>query len=227
MGEETETTERQSGVILTTKWSQTYPYNNKLPYITNNKRAYVGCGIVAMLQVMAYHKVNYETVTTSDWVNFTQTAQCYDEELQDCILSIFNKIPNKNVTIDGTGISPEKIKDFLNNNGYVANYIDYNTLNMKFPTIVYGYDGNLGHAWVIDSKKKYHYITYDKYEKDDGYDIWRIYVEKHEEIATPYCHCNWGWGGLSDGWFKSEVFSVSNEFNFSDRLKMTNVEIRK
>lgn len=228
MGEETQGSESQSGIILTTKWHQESPYNNKLPYVSNDKRAYVGCAIVAMLQIMAYHKVNYETVTTSDWINFTQTSQCYDEELQDCILSIFNSIPNKDVTVDGTGISAEKIRDFLNKNGYVADLMDYDSNKMRYPAYVRGTDriDGEGHAWVVDSEKIYHYITYDKYEKDDGYDIWRIYVEKQEDFGPIYVHCNWGWGGSSDGWYKNEVFSKSNTFDYTINLRLINVKPR-
>lgn len=206
MGEETIGDEGTAyGTILTTQWGQDYPYNNKLPYIegTFYQRAYVGCVIIATAQIMAYYKKTYQNITTSDWSNFSQTKQCYDEKLQDCILSIFNEIPGKEIKIDGTGIADSKAADFLNNHGYTATHTVYSASNLRCPAYVRGTDTetNKGHAWVVDSQRRSLYTTYDKYEKDDGYDIWRIYIEKHAENGSLSFHCNWGNYGSSDGWY--------------------------
>ncbi len=43
----------------------------------------------------------------------------------------------------------------------------------KCPAYVRGTnpETNKGHAWVVDSQRRSMNTTYDKYEKDDGYDI--------------------------------------------------------
>ena len=69
MGEESIYKEgTQYGTILTTQWAQSYPYNDKLPYISGTyQKAYAGCTLIAMIQIMAYHKKPYQNVTTADW----------------------------------------------------------------------------------------------------------------------------------------------------------------
>ncbi|MBP3642670.1 MAG: C10 family peptidase [Parabacteroides sp.] len=66
--------------------------------------------------------------------------------------------------------------------------------------------------------------TYDKYEKDDGYDIWRIYIAKREESGPLLVHCNWGAGGSSDGWYTSGSFYKYNSFDYRNNLEMTNIQ---
>ena len=118
MGEETISEEgAQYGTILTTQWRQI-----KLPNITANQRAYAGYTLIALVQIMGYHKINYKNITTTDWTRFTQTSQCYEEKLQYCILSIFNEIENKDVKVTGTGILHADANRFLNNNGYQTTY---------------------------------------------------------------------------------------------------------
>lgn len=228
MGEEIITHEgSEIGDILTTRWSQNYPYNNKLPNITANQKAYAGCTLIAMIQIMAYHKKPYGTVTATDWARFTQSFQCYEEELQDCILSIFNEIEKKSVDTLGTDISLPSAWIFLNRNGYLATlHENYNSNTMKLPVLVRGDSGTgtAGHVWVIDSKRITTYVTYDKYEKDDGYDVWRIYVEKLEEYGPLYVHCNWGYGGSSDGWYINNAFSSYNNFDYSQNTRMINIQ---
>lgn len=209
------------GTILTTQWGQDYPYNNKLPYVGYYQRAYVGCVIIATVQIMAYYKKPYKNITTSDWNKFSQTAKCYDEKLQDCILSIFNEIPGKEIKTDGTSISDREAAVFLNNHGYTATHTIYSASNLKCPAYVRGTnpETNKGHAWVVDSQRRSMNTTYDKYEKDDGYDIWRIYIEKHAESGPLSFHCNWGNNGLSDGWYVEGGF-----LKYQKDLQMINVK---
>jgi hypothetical protein len=227
MGEEIITHEGDEiGNILTTKWYQTFPYNDKLPSVAQNQKAYAGCTLIAMIKIMAYYKKPYGSVTTRDWSIFTQAIQCYDEELQECILSIFNEI-EKRYDTSGTYITLRSAQSFLNNNGYRTTYYNtYNSNEMILPVLVAGNDGTAdpGHSWVIDSQRINTYATYDKYEKDDGYDVWRIYVKKIEEYGPLYVHCNWGLGGSSDGWYINNAFSSYNNFDYSHNLEMLNIQ---
>jgi hypothetical protein len=218
MGEEIITHEGDEiGNILTTQWNQTYPYNNKLPFVTTNKRAYAGCTLIAIIQIMAYHKKPYGSVTAADWTRFTQSSQCYEDKLQDCILSIFNELEGKEVSVTGTSITIPVAQNFLHNNGYTTTHQFYNLSNIIFPAMIAGFNEIGGHAWVIDSKRIDRHVTYDFYEKDDGYDIWRIYIEKQQEYSPYYVHCNWG-GGTSDGWY------INNAFLTYTDLEMLNIQ---
>ncbi len=216
----------QYGTFLTTQWGQSYPYNDKLPYISGTyQKAYAGCTLIAMIQIMAYHKKPYQNVTTADWTRFAQSSQCYEVKLQDCIRTIFDALP-KDVDSEGTGISQRNAAYFLQDNGYKVSYKEnYSSDDMSLPCMVSGYNSeNEGHTWVVDAKRQGQTVTYDKYEKDDGYDIWRIYVEKHAESNPLYVHCNWGWYGSSDGWFQSGVFYYYNQFDYRQNLEMTNIQ---
>lgn len=221
------------GTILTTQWGQGYPYNNKLPYIegASYQRAYAGCVIIATAQIMAYHKKPYQNITTSDWSNFSRTAQCYDEKLQDCILSIFNAIPNKNITTTGTGAYHGDAKNFLSNQGFQTTYTSYSVdlavaALQHGPALVTGFNPTTGkgHTWVVDSQRHGTNTTYDKYEKDDGYDIWRIYVEKTAESGPYWVHCNWGNYSSSDGWFVGAAFHTQN-FNYTQNVQISTVKL--
>lgn len=226
MGEETIGVEgNKYGTILKTQWKQTYPYNNKLPNVSATQKAYAGCTLIALIQIMGYHKINYKNITTADWSRFTQTSQCYEEKLQDCVKSIFDEIKNKNVHEGGTGISHSNANQFLNNNGYQTTYFNqYRPEQMVLPVMVSGYNPTSGHTWVIDSRQRSTSMTYDKYEKDDGYDIWRIYIEKHEESGPLLVHCNWGNEGAADGWYTSGSFYKYNSFDYRNNLEMTNIQ---
>lgn len=216
MGETTEYNPFETIRTLKTKWHQTYPYNEKLPLIAPYQPAYVGCTIVAVLQVMAYHKKPYGNITTEDWTRFTRTSQCGEVKLQDCVKSVFDAIPKSKVDATGTGVYRWDEAPFLRANGFTVDYMESYDFS-KFPaalrdgpTIMSGTrdaDGRGGHTWVIDGTRTSRYMTYDKYEKDDGYDIWRIFVLKREEIGPYYVQCNWGYGDNSgDGWYRSGVF---------------------
>lgn len=226
MGEETiGDTGTEYGTILTTQWKQTSPYNNKLPYVSATQKAYAGCTLIALVQIMGHYKIGYKNITTADWKRFTQTSQCYEEKLQDCIKSIFDEIQNKDVDANGTGISHKSANQFLNNNGYQTSYYSsYKPEQMVLPVMVSGYNPDSVHTWIIDCRRRSSYKTYDKYEKDDGYDIWRIYVEKREESGPLSVHCNWGWGGFSDGWYTSGSFYSYNTFDYRNNLEMTNIK---
>lgn len=212
MGEETIGTDgNEYGTILKTQWGQDYPYNNKLPYVEGSyyQKAYAGCAVIAIAQIMAYHKKPFHNITASDWTSFSQTAQCYNEKLQDCIYMIFNEIEKESVKSTGTTIRTEESNKFLKNNGYRTTFSTYSDTNITCPAYVRGTNPKTkaGHAWVVDSQRRSLYTTYDKYEKDDGYDIWRIYIEKYAEDGAISVHCNWGNLGYSDGWYVSGGFS--------------------
>lgn len=50
-------------------------------------------------------------------------------------------------------------------------------------------NGQGGHAWVSDG---YSYCI----DKDNG------------NMINPYIHCDWGWGGIGNGYFTANAFKV-------------------
>jgi streptopain len=56
-------------------------------------------------------------------------------------------------------------------------------------SIFRGQNGSAGHAWVVDGYKRF--IYYD-------------YATGNYISYLPYWSMNWGWGGASNGWYRSD-----------------------
>ena len=101
---------------------------------------------------------------------------------------------NANYTEQTTSIDVLTARDYMETHGYETTQYNNITLNnVPFPLWAIGEDSSSGlwHAWVIDRYETSIYTSYDKYEKDDGYDIWRIYIETGGQSHSRV-HCNWG-----------------------------------
>ena len=223
--------------LLKTKWGQANPYNELLPFVngieTENGRAWVGCQMIAVAQIMGYHKKNYKDITQSDWNNILLYTSSSNRKLQSLMYDLFYAMKIGDPKASGTSSKLKNSKNFLENNGYVVgDECDYDylklqqALNKCGPVIVRG-DGSGGHAWVVEGTKTVVATNYDLYEKDDGYDIWRIKVDVGGTISH-YLKCNWGNYGNADGWYSSfsGYFEKSNgirePFDYTSNKKMLN-----
>lgn len=214
--------------MLTTTWNQDDPYNRMCP-VLSNKRCVTGCVATAMAQTMFYHRANsvgatqadisgYTTSsygltvnsipagTTLDWANMLDDYSGNETDEQCNAIAVLLAACGASVSMDygiyetgGSSASSSAIPNALKTYfGYQAemsyksreNYtIDewdnliFNELKNNRPVIYNGDTSRGGHAFVID-----------------GYDGDGLY------------HVNWGWGGMSDGYF---VLSVMNPNNTS------------
>lgn len=192
-----------------TKWAQNpAPYNSILP------GPYAGCVVVAVAQIMAYEEyastmifndvtctwAAMKSVHTYPFPNYAGTATG-----QNQIANFFyelGKPSNCNVTYNTNG-SPavdDNARKTLVNYGYSNATIHHgptgftNTLHSIVRSQLFSghpvYCGGMscsssGHAWVID-----------------GY------------YAGLY-HINWGWGGLSDGYYSAGLFDTTQRDSIS------------
>ena len=116
-----------------------------------------------------------------------------------------------------------KAKTAFTNLGYNYSYSNFsqstvlNSVQSLLPVYIRGMDSDdEGHAWVIDGISIYrqtvYYYTYDY-----------PYTYCFNEITdTNYFHCNWGWGGYSNGFYLSP-FSVNNNSGYHDRKIIYNI----
>ena len=204
--------------LETAQWNQEAPYNNLCPQVVL-KKTYTGCTATALAIVMKYHewplqgtgtlpgyttatyKANIESLPlghTYDWGNMrmeysllytAQEAEAVATLMRDCAIGIQSDFGP--VGSSGTGAYPSDIPSFLvDHMGYDracravfrANYntadwnqLMKNELDNRRPVLFggsSGVDGSGGHAFVLD-----------------GYD------------TNNYFSVNWGWGGMSDGYF--------------------------
>lgn len=210
--------------LCQTQWNQDAPYYNSCPKPRkSNQHCYTGCVATAMAQVMKYHNwpdigegsVSYRweggNVTlrlnfANFLFNWDKMLDIYseneysDEEgeavaklMQCCGYSV-----EMNYSTSGSGALSQRIAPALGNNfkydkskiRYIMrDYYSqdewetmiYNSLKNYGPVILDGQSNEGGHSFVCD-----------------GYD------------NNGYFHINWGWGGVSDGYY---LLSVLDPFN--------------
>ncbi len=204
------------------KWNQSTPYNNLCPIIpSTSQRSVTGCVATGMAQVMKYHQWpvsgirsnSYTTathkiplsvdfsLTTYDWANMTNTYNTSSTENQK--LAVATLMYHCGVATDmdyaeSSATTTSKMANALINHfGYDANlnkvFRDYynrsewrdiikTELNASRPVLCGGQSASGGHLFVCD-----------------GYD------------SNDYFHFNWGWGGLSDGYFALSALNPSSQ----------------
>ena len=199
--------------LVKTKWNQGTPYNNLCPSV-NNVKCPSGCVATAMAQVMKfwnYPEVGTGRVTATlpsggtgeafinlaqkpfDWNNMIDSYSGYDytNEQGNAVATLMQAAgyaAKMNYAPGGSGalsinaaISLSKNFKYNPNIQYLQrlyfnasewNEIVYNELAAGRPILYGGQSTSVGHEFVCD-----------------GYD------------GNGYFHFNWGWGGMSDGYF--------------------------
>lgn len=197
------------------KWGQESPYNNKVAfYTTNNVRANIGCFAVALGQIMAYHKKpdNYDwrTLTLSQSISASNaTAANKVSQLLIDIATVGGTRFNSNGTAS-TDIN--RVVPTLREFGYDVEEVYKGSEGgsssiiieeiIKGRPVLYGAQSTKGgHIWVIDgvyTQERWSYGVGYVYGGNDpthcNY-VWR------RRLRGRLVHCNWGWNGLSDGWY--------------------------
>lgn len=204
--------------LLTCNWNQSSPYNNNCPTYSSSsgtKRAVTGCVATATAQIMYYHKwpdqgtgshsyscyVNGSSRATTlsanfanshyDWANMIDNYDSNSTSTQNA--AVAQLMSDVGISVDmGYGASSgayspdvvtalttyfkyDKSATFLSRDSYGVDeweQIIRNELSAKRPVYYSGQASGGGHAFVCD-----------------GYN------------ADGYFHFNWGWGGMSNGYF--------------------------
>lgn len=203
------------------KWNQGDPYNLICPKATNENRAVTGCTATAMAQIMRYYKwpemglsshtytsANYGSLTvnyaktTYDWANMLVSYGSSSTAKQDTAVATL--MYHVGVSMDMNYSSTASAASVSNAGTAFYKYFRYDSdiqqrsrafytsaewdslikveLNAARPILYSGNQGdNGGHAFVCD-----------------GYDTNNLY------------HINWGWGGMSDGYFELSSLQPSS-----------------
>lgn len=195
--------------MVKTRWNQDAPYNNRCPQLTNGSRAATGCAATAMAQVMAYHQwpAKGTGYLSYKWNNRTLSINLSATPLEwDKMLDVYGSDASEEscsavaTLMYACGVSTEMnygaasstttyavAKALIDNFDYDASLklvgrrsynsndwedMIYNSLSSSGPVFYAGSGNAGGHAFVCD-----------------GYS------------SNRYFHFNWGWGGMSDGYF--------------------------
>ncbi len=197
--------------LLTTKWNQHSPYNLLCPYDEKNDAPSVtGCVATAMAQIMKYHEYpsayNWSLMKDDfDSGDESAAAQEVAKVMKDAGESVYMKYSANGSFANADGIS----EAFRNTFGYSISTelvsrayftaqewdeLIYSNLENKMP-VYYG-----GTAIDIDDSKGYlQGVEAGHGFVVDGYDGKGLY------------HVNWGWGGLSDGFFLLSLLDPDNQ----------------
>lgn len=202
--------------LLKTLWHQDEPFNLNFHYApasdTNHPgRRPAGCTTIAAAQIITYLKnLSLEDkfgITTSTWQEIEdidlENFTINDHDIQDVASMIKQMADGIGVRYNfmasgGTFATPQKVKKYLENIGYnvtkyvgcsgkVKTKIDLSILHGR-PVFIAALDQDFkGHAWVIDG-------------------LWCSTSQEDYD----YVHCNFGWGGSSNGWYVYSVFASTD-----------------
>lgn len=218
--------------LLRTKWHQGSPFNDEMPIVRKyvysgpKGRAPAGCIPIAMAQIMAYNglpkKIRSVSSEPMPWDEIR--AACtyetivknpipYTDVQKKMLSALLRAIAGRTTFVYTTNFSlglPKFAFMFLVlSEGYknvremaYSQRVIEEMLDRNRPVIVVGFSSDLvGHAWVIDGC-----IIQGRSKKIKG-----VSGEILNQFETrKLVHCNFGWGGVADGYYSPGVFDTSN-----------------
>lgn len=202
------------GPLLTCEWNQSAPYNDLAPQKRGERRAPIGCVATAMAQMMYFHKwpisgkgkhtytnayygklsADFEK-STYDWANMLDKYRANFEMptweakagaavarlMYDAAVSVSMQFSPS----ESGAFTHDAARALETNFDYHIRYLTRSAMNNEDfvmgikdelnsgnPIVMTGASNQGGHAWVLD-----------------GYD------------ENGLIHVNWGWGGMSNGYF--------------------------
>lgn len=196
--------------LCATRWNQSWPFNNLCPELYGD-RSVTGCVATAMAQVMKYH----------DWpergegsVAYRWTDQTLTADFSEMTFDWDNMLDNYN-TEQSDAAQQQAVAELMKACGY--------SVNMSYSPQASGASSMMiGTAFGANFKydKSLRYLSRDNYNlydweniiyeslRNDGPVIYdgQSYDGGHSFVCdgyqgNGYFHFNWGWGGVSDGYF--------------------------
>lgn len=196
--------------LMTTTWSQDPPYN-KYCFTKRGTLAATGCVPIAMAQIMAYHRfpisvndhyLDWDVILADSMVHYT--AAC-----SDALAVLISEIGREAGAVYGetsTGVDPDRVVPVCKYFGYdicprrtFSDSAVYLQLCDNKPVCTMGWGDGGAHTWVVDGCERQDLeVRY--------YDGCSPMPMRKEHTQRYYFHCNWGWGGYSNGYFLSNAF---------------------
>lgn len=195
--------------MTVTRWNQDAPYNNDCP-VFDGERSVTGCVATAMAQVMKYHNwpekgtsshsytCNGTTLsvdfanTTYDWANMENVYTASSTAAQNAAVATL--MYSCGVSVDMQYSPTESGTASLYVPAALINYFGYDKGVRCIPRDPYGlYDWE---DMVYENLQKYGPVQYSGQSSDGGHSF---VCDGYQ--GDGYFHINWGWGGMSDGYF--------------------------
>ena len=188
-------------------------------YDEEGNQAVAGCSTIAAAQFIYYMKPNHDIIVNGTEISTTQLLSMQygytptpvaKDVVSTLILEIGYAI-DANFGVNATSASLTNVANLLTSvlgyNHILRNYsqgIAEGKLDLETPIIMQGSDARTGgcHAWILDGYSRGE-VTKKKFTIDGGSET--IYVGSFSKV-----HCNFGWGGVCDGYYSNSVFDTSN-----------------
>ena len=190
-----------NGPFMLTEWSQDAPYNENCGSgcsTTNNGKYPAGCVGIAVAQSVAFLN-KYDSQFNLAALKKEKHIYSFSPLAAEVAKFVYHVAAGckTDFACSGSGSTLAKATDYLQSIGYNQDFLDYyyrkassidnqliGCLLMDRPVCVGGNTGKgNGHAWVFDGISA---TTTDR-------------VGEVKKILA--LHCNWGWGGLGNGWY--------------------------
>ena len=197
--------------MTTTRWNQNAPFNNDCPEI-NGERAVTGCVATALAQVMKYHNwpntgTGSNTYTPSSMsssltVDFGNTTYNWDEMINSYDGTATTAQKNAVATLMyscGVAVNMDYTSSESSATSFAAAQAMVNYFKYDKGIMFYSRDYYTISDWntlVYNQLKDYGPVQYSGQSNDGGHSF---VCDGYS--SDGYFHINWGWGGMSDGYF--------------------------
>lgn len=208
-------------------FGQKVPFNKRLYNPTSGKHISVGCGPVAILGILSHYRLQGVNGVQVDWDWLFKKKEAFSQYTYDVApefdqFAELAKRVNEHCYLIRNGsysmCTPRQVSNLLERNGFEVNRVDYKSSEIvpylqqnKIPVIMFGWVKGEGffdlqaHFWIIDGLLRVDIGTYkavvNRPEDTPNY----VYEGFHE--SQYYVHCNWGWGGACNGYFRYHIFN--------------------
>ena len=197
--------------MTTTRWNQNAPFNDDCPEI-NGTRTVTGCVATALAQIMKYHNwpekgtgsnsYTPSSVGSTISVNFANTTYKWDD-----MINVYGNNATQ-AQIDavatlmyscGVAVNMDYTTDESSATSFAAAQAMVNYFNYDKGIMFYSRDYYTIDDWndlVYNQLKNYGPVQYSGQSNDGGHSF---VCDGYSQDG--YFHINWGWGGMSDGYF--------------------------
>ena len=225
--------------LITTKWGQEAPYNNKHYYTINGTPLHfkTGCVATAMAQVMNYHQYpdkGKDSISYVVWnymanMNFCFEDSYYDWDLMADEYNIWNSFGEQaeavSVLMRDCGIA---VKSNFGTNSTGANskniepalkqYFSYDTRTSYYERC--NYTDSQWMEMIYNELSSYRPIIYNGIDNCNEEDPFGHSFVLHGYDSEGLICINWGWEGYCDGYYDIDMLSPTSDGAYNDEQDM-------
>lgn len=218
--------------LLRTKWNQDSPYNDECDWnSTHTGRCPAGCSNIAVGQVLAYNQSGSTITIAGISYSWNLINECkYGSYPSAAAKSEIARFIHAIGVWMGTSYKDKKSSAPLANAPKMFRHVGYQGVSLiaynestarnlicskKAPFYMYGANAanTEAHAWVIDGWNEYTkqswVVTYNSRNLPNPR---QLLSEEHVRLV----HCNFGWGGKCDGYYRDYSFDTTRRLDSDD-----------